>query len=55
MLTGLVQYMLSFNRYMYALDACALVCSIDALVYTIEGGHQWIKFRLSIYAYTHSC
>ena len=32
-----------------------LFTPFDAHVYSIEGGHQYIKFRLSTYAYTHSC
>ena len=47
MLTGLGQYML----YMLA----RLFTLFDALVYSIEGGHQCIKFPLSTYAYINSC
>ena len=47
MLTGLVQYMLYMLGHLFT--------PFDALVYSIEGGHQCIKFPLFTYAYSHSC
>ena len=47
MLTGLGQYMLYMLEHLFT--------PFDTLAYSIEGRHQRIKFRLSTYAYIHSC